>query len=67
MYDSNDVKEEYMETITFVGESKKGEVLERIEKIHISFNELDKTKTFLVELLDGDTVLETYRKNFNFG
>ncbi|MBD3259888.1 hypothetical protein GF371_04640 [Candidatus Woesearchaeota archaeon] len=67
VYDSEDIKENYMETITFIGESKKGEVLEKIESIHIAFNELDKTKTFEVDLLDEGIVVDTYKKTFNFG
>ncbi|MBW2987122.1 hypothetical protein KY336_01100 [Candidatus Woesearchaeota archaeon] len=67
VYDSDDTKQEYMETITFVGESEKGKILEKIEKIHVSFNELDKTKTFEVELVDEGVTVKTYKKTFNFG
>jgi len=67
IYDSDDTKQDYMETITFVGESEKGKILEKIEKVHVSFNELDKTKTFEVELVDNGLVVKTYKKTFNFG
>jgi hypothetical protein len=67
IYDSDDVKQDYMETITFIGESEKGKILEKIEKIHVSFNELDKTKTFEVELVDNGVTVKTYKKTFNFG
>ncbi|MBW3013250.1 hypothetical protein KY325_00060 [Candidatus Woesearchaeota archaeon] len=67
VYDSDDIKNDYMETITFIGESKKGKIVEKVESIHISFNELDKTKTFEVELVDEGVVVKTYKKTFNFG
>lgn len=67
VYDPDDDKENFKETLTFTTMIDKGKIFEKVERVNIGFNEINQSKNFEVHLRDesGD-LLDTYRKVMTF-